>query len=69
MINLIKLAAPLSATALLVLVLILWAGGARMAPDLVYDFAGMAGLMWAAYLIPRAWRSDAPDTKAMIVEL
>ena len=56
-VNLIKLAVPLSATALFVSVLIFWGGGARMPENLVFHFAGLAGLTWAAYLIPRAWWS------------
>jgi hypothetical protein len=56
-VNLIKVAIPISATALFVIVSILWSGGARMPPDLVFNFAGLAGLTWAAYLIPRVWWS------------
>ena len=56
-VNLIKLAVALSATALLVIVLLLFGAGARIGLDIVYGFALMAVLTWTICLIPRTWWS------------
>jgi hypothetical protein len=57
LVNLFKLAIPLCALAVFVLVLLLWSAGAPIELSVVYYSAALAGLMWTAYLLPSTWWS------------